>query len=134
MKLVKTPESDPIDFEGWNFGFGSHDSEIASIVSEGLEAVFAEDPPDISAPFEWGPDGDGSNGPAVDNPLTFYVSIPLSDTNGITYSFTLQEMFSEFFDEWNGGFSDRDMEIRTKVVEALESLSASLRLRLNEKL
>lgn len=75
MQMKHVENSGPVDLTTW--GFDDAKVNLSTIINDAFRATFEDASPSISFPWEWAPCSDGRNGPAVSDPLTIYVSLPL---------------------------------------------------------
>ena len=122
---VLLPNSDDFDLTDWEFGFGKLDDDIAEAVAEGLRNTIANDPINVSLPWLWSPEGDGQNGPAVNNPLELDITLPFSQMNGVTFRVSLNDVVADFTETLADGFARQDKATvrRDGLADALRKLA-----------
>jgi hypothetical protein len=83
LKFVGDSKVDLTDWE-FNCSFGDLDLSpaICSVVAEGINEQFTENPPYLSLPHDWmETGGDGNGGAPVSDPLTIYLNLPFPSLN-----------------------------------------------------
>lgn len=98
LKLLEV-SGGPIDVTDW------YDSDLGLHFTYALRAKFADNPPDISFPIQWNFGDrreDGRGGPAPNDPVMLYVSLPLGgdDTKGnnVTFACSLEGVVDDLLD------------------------------------
>jgi hypothetical protein len=119
MEPVKT--SKPIDLTTWYYG-QCNAVEMTEIMRNQLLA----DPPRLSFPYLWAPDGDGHRGPAPTDPVMIYVALPLAAETDehCCFACSLEELIDDVIDA-HKNFDDgkiRDSEGRFVVARIAERL------------
>jgi hypothetical protein len=125
-KMDRVPSSGVIDFTDW--GFADDHPKRAIYLTKLLREQFMEYPPVLDLPFEWSDSGsDGRHGPAVEDPLTLYLNIPVgeADGNGPLWSCTLGEIIDELI-ESNSPPDDAARGMFAVIAEALRTLADRL--------
>jgi hypothetical protein len=125
-EMTRVPSSGAIDFTDW--GFADEHPKRAIYLTKLMREQFQEHPPDLDLPFEYSQGhGDGRHGPAVTDPLTLYLDIPLGETDGEgpLWSCTLGAIIDELIA--NSGQPDEDTKAIFLVIgEALRTLADRL--------
>jgi len=75
---------------------------------EDLVDALEDNPPNLFLPFQYAPHDDGDGGPAVTDPLTLHLALPLDRLDPVVYSFSLRDICNDFLDNrrLNGGVVD----------------------------
>lgn len=104
-KLVSAADYE-IDLSGWELDSIPDLKTIAlNAATEVLKIIFSGEidtaRPRVYLPTIWGPDSDGLEGAAPENPLTVYLRIPLCDAENEppTWKFTIDEMILDFLQD-----------------------------------
>jgi hypothetical protein len=84
-EMVPVPGSPPIDLRTWQLWESDDGQRLNEIVMQAVTDIvrmaFEESPPYLHFPFAWST-GDGCGGPAVSDPATLYVGLPLAEQGG----------------------------------------------------
>lgn len=98
-KMTFVATSDPIDLRTWGFADGGPlNKAAAELVTDVLQEQFTETPPELDLPFYWS-DSDGRGGPKIQDPLTIYLDLPLSDSEDCAHwSVSLVDLISDFIE------------------------------------
>ncbi len=118
--LTHVPHTPKIDLRGL---VDEPYAEKVSLASDVLAKAFDETspgsptPPHVHLPIMWGAFGrcDGHGGPAVDDPTTIYMVLPLAGyDDGVVYRTSITELVQRLLGDINA-----DDEIETKGIKAL---------------
>lgn len=121
-----------VDFSKWNFG-EEESLEFAEVIEEALR----DEPPHLYFPISWMPEGDGRNGPAVDDPAIMYLCLDaLHDSDdGPMFKFDLEEVIYYSIGFIHGGWdtdaNGRMTETGRLIGEGVE-IAAKMRDRLRK--
>jgi hypothetical protein len=132
--------SDDIDLTTWTF-FNHADpdlgtltlkqiAKVQSVVTTVLRQEFAESPPRLGFPAQYGPKEDGYSGPAVSDPVTMYVGASLGrGDDQCVYSISLEDVVDEVIGDLgrnNKVYDPPGQNICRKIAVRLRELAAKL--------